>query len=648
MSPSLPQSGKRTVLRGVLTNTSDEAQPGMGITARLSTTRFGSLDGLDGALDLASPLDTVPLPSTSGKISSVVLPAASVPWRIVLGGRALDGLQNGTYVLEIRASGDNSDATARIALPWYDSPLGPEPEGRLALAWLMPLTAAPAMDAAGRLVDREIPEAVAAGGRLTALVEGAKNHPEMLTWVIDPALLQIVESLAAGNTTVAPDGNRDATQAAAAASWLESVRSTTRRPDVGVTPMAYADVDVSSLVGARLGGDVTLSNTMAAEATSRLLGRTTDPVMAWPAGATVPAEVISVLHSAGVRRAQLDRTALSDLPENTDVAQVGGKGGLITAVVGDAALNRTVAGRTSAGEVAGPAQRQLLVAQLSIMANELERERAVIAPGRLWAMDPAVLSEALSAIGDAPWVDAASLAKVIGDKTQLGSPRSLAPVTAKARRRMIPPATLRTIKQQQQLLARFSKILVDPTETTLRLTDAILRSESAAWRRQRDTGARLVESNGSELASMVDRVRPLSGGVVTFAAPNGRVPVTIANDLDVAIRVGIQVEGDPGVRLIQEDPVSVEVPARQKISTQVPAQILGAGELPATVYLTTPDGSRIGEPSHVTLRTTAYAAAAGYVVGLAFVALALAIVISTVKRRRTLARIKANDTPDGA
>jgi hypothetical protein len=182
-----------------------------------------------------------------------------------------------------------------------------------------------------------------------------------------------------------------------------------------------------------------------------------------------------------------------------------------------------------------------------------------------------------------------------------------------------------------------------------RITDAyasaLLRAESAAWRSDLSTGRALLDSISSQLREQTGLVRVLSEGTVTFSGDTGRVPVTIANDLDRDVTVGVELVASPSPRL-ESDPVQgIVIAPGKKVSVEIDARVIGGRSLPVRVQLLTPDGQAYGSPATIELASTAYARAASWVVIVAFVAIAVFVVVGIIRRIR---RVRRGHTAPGS
>lgn len=645
LSPVVLRSASGTALAGTVTNTTTGTMSDLNLRVALSFSRYFSINALDTALTVTQQLSTHRLSTTRLRIPASLPPGASAAWKAILPAHAFDSVGNGVYVLQVSvlsSSVAEFAGVARVALPWFDNPNDSGVTKPMRLTMLLPVTSLPDRTVAGPLLYDTLGRDLAGDGRLSRLVDGAAANPDKITWVVDPALLQTVQQMSDGYSVVTSDGAAGPPQpGGAAAAWLAKIRAATSVPGTNVLALTYADADVTSLAVRGMTSDITLANTTAPELIRDLLGKPDVRSFAWPAGSATTADTLAALYVAGVRMLKLDREALTDLGPEAPGAAVETKSGPLSAVVGDEALATTLAGSSTEHLVAGVAQRQLFLAQTAIYSQVEHRATAVVAPPLTWSVDPTSLGGILSALGSAPWLQPASIGDALAEK-QVVPVRTLTPLTTAARRQLLSAAYLRSVRAQQAEVSLLAAVTA-PAGIAADFTAGLLRSESAAWRADRSGANRLLQLNDQQLLGTVAKIRPVASNSVTFSEGSGNVPVTVANELKVPVRVGIKLVADPAVRLVQSPPVVIEVPAATKASAEIPTQVLGAGALPVEIQLTTPDGQNFGKPARTTLRTTAYAKAASYVVVAAFVALTATVVISSLRRRRRLA-VQARDT----
>ena len=162
----------------------------------------------------------------------------------------------------------------------------------------------------------------------------------------------------------------------------------------------------------------------------------------------------------------------------------------------------------------------------------------------------------------------------------------------------------------------------------------LLRTESSAWREQRNVGEQLLRRTSGTVSTDIDAVRILSRNTITLSGESGNIPITIANDLDQAITVQLGVTASPAARPTVEPIPAVTIEPGRKMSLEVRAKVIGGGPVPVTLQLITPGGADFGQPVSVELRSTAYARAATWVVVAALGVIAIFIVVGIIRRIR--------------
>jgi hypothetical protein len=198
--------------------------------------------------------------------------------------------------------------------------------------------------------------------------------------------------------------------------------------------------------------------------------------------------------------------------------------------------------------------------------------------------------------------------------------RSRIPYGAEQRTAELPRDYLAAVQLQQRDARRFEAILAEPGGVAY--DQAVMRQTAGAWRTDQQGGGQLVRTVSDQVTQRIAQVRVATTGTFTLPGDTGRIPVTVANDLDEDVTVGIRLESDQPARLQAPAIAAFEVPAGRKVSLEVEAKVVGSGTLPVRIQLTTPAGRRYGDPVTVQVRTTAYSRAAAYVVSGAFVILA--------------------------
>ena len=141
-------------------------------------------------------------------------------------------------------------------------------------------------------------------------------------------------------------------------------------------------------------------------------------------------------------------------------------------------------------------------------------------------------------------------------------------------------------------------------------------------------------ARAADTARSVYPITVLSTGRITFSGDSGGVPITLENTSSSPVTVTIELIGFPSSRLESEPIDDVVVDPGMRNSVEVEARIIGDGPLDAAVRVTSPAGKRLALPATVTLASAAYARAAGWVVLVAFLALAVFVVVGVTRRIR--------------
>ena len=160
----------------------------------------------------------------------------------------------------------------------------------------------------------------------------------------------------------------------------------------------------------------------------------------------------------------------------------------------------------------------------------------------------------------------------------------------------------------------------------------------------------IVGPNGagkSTVLRVISGLLKAASGSVSLPGETGTIPVTIANDLDVPVTVGLRVTGEPAVRLDAPPVAPVTIAPGRKASVEVTARVAGSGSVTAVLQLTTPSGEDYGPPARIEVGSAAYARAAAWVVGAAFALLLALVAVNTVRRVRVARAARRRTGPDG-
>jgi len=669
MSPAVPADQGTLRLRGRVVNSSDDTVDDVSIRLRRSSaplvarSEIALVAGAGLEVEAGEPAD-VPLPATSVSVADSLAPGELASFSIRVPIDAIGFTEPGSYVIALEALGripgvdefDERQGIVRTFVPWVPSDVEVAP---VSVAWLWPLAGWPAQTVSGVLLDEQTPEELAPAGRLEQLVTLGQRHQATVSWIVDPALLQVAEQMSDGYQVVR-DGDVVVGDAdAVAAGWLDQVSTATRLAGVQVLP--YADVDASALTRGGMPTDVVRSVTQAPRVATQALGEQPDGVLYWAPSGRLDQPALDVLASAGVTAVILaggpgpspqtppttPDAAVADRAssEGAPTIALATDAGTIRGVLTDPGLGRVLAlpQRTAADVVIARQQflAETATAALMMQAAGISDGTLVAAPPSVrWTASASLITPLLRAMRTAPWLRVVTLSDLLAAPIP-DTGRRRAGYGERAREQELNRRYVASLSRTNTALATFTSIIDNPTGVTEPFSEALLRASSSAWRSQPRVGAELLESIRLDLADQTGRVRVLSQGTITLSGDSGKVPVTIANDLDRSVTVGVLLRSRPGLRLSSEPVEGIRIEAGRMASVELGARVVGGDPLAVEVQLIGPDGQDYGEPAMITLASTAYARAAAWVVALAFVAIVIFVIVGVVRRIHKVQRAAA-------
>lgn len=663
LAPLSPKPTSTLRISGRIANASASSLTDLRVRLRVATAPVGSRDAItviaDGPLRSDDAVivggDGVALDSTSTAVVDSLTPGSEAMFGISVPMTSLQLRAPGAYAIAVEVLGRSSASSAserqgigRTFLPWFPT----APANPIEVAWLWPLVASPDRTATGAFLSETIPESLGDEGRLGRLVALGDGAP--VSWIADPALLQAAAAIGDGYQV-----DRDGTLAVGDAgangpAWLAALAEAAGS---GLRVLPYADIDATASRRAGLGTDVTRAITLSPDVAAATLPPPATPANAEPI-AWMPAidrQTSNLLVTSGVRSVVLRAGSLEpEAPTGTTAAPAAALGtlgtiaGPLTAVLADDALSDLV-GLPTRTNAEALLVRQQVLAHLALLAAQASANdtpaRVVIAPPVTWDPAERLVAPLLRATRTAPWLAPIDLARLL-DGTS--TPRQRLPYASEAKRLEVRSDHLAGVAREQDRLAALAAILDDPTPVVAPFGVALLRAQSITWRTDPDVAASLLDSIRRELEVRTDAVHVLSRGSIVFSGDVGAVPVTIENDLDTPVTVGVQLIGEPAARLSSQPLQGIRIEAGQRVSVDLDARVIGGDPLTTRVQLLTPEGDRYGVPSRVTLSSTAYARAASWVVIAAFIAIGVFVVVGITRRVRGAGRRRpASRTDDG-
>jgi len=668
LTPVVPEPGDVLRIEGRIVNNTPDELTGAAVRIRMSSQPLTSRSQItavrESELDtenpqdqqaepFAEPTDTV-IDATRAPLTDVIGSREQVSFELRIPLEDLPLAEQGVYALGVEVLGtrrggqseefDTRQGIVRTFLPWFPDPTAINP---VEMVWLWPLADWPARTPDGVFLDEQTPRAVSPDGRLTTLVQSGSRQPRSLTWIADPALLQSVRAMSDGYQVVRGGEVVVGDRSSDAQTWLSSLSSALDQaapPATEAEPLRvipYADVDATALTRADMSTDVVRSITQAVPVASQALGRPVSGGIYWAPFGRLDKPTADLLASAGVRTVIVSgrflRASDAYAGANTGRAVISTSFGALQAVLREPRMSDLLtapqATRSEAILV-----RQAFLAESGVLAGTIPQDapsRAiVVGPDDVrWDPSPTVMNALLQASNTAPWMTTLPLDDLLnGPANPLQRDRG--GYGNKARGVEVPPDYLARVRVVSDELASFTSVLDNPIGLSDVFASALLRSVSSAWRIEPGRGEELLTSTREQLTEQVDQIRVLSEGTVTFSGDTGRVPVTIENNLDRAVTIGVELRASPSLRLDSEPLNGINIEPGRKVSVDLQARVVGGNTLPVRVQLLTPDGSRFGTPARIDVASTAYARAAAWVVAIAFVAIVVFVVVGVTRRIR--------------
>ena len=597
-------------------------------------------EAIDAVAEGMNSFDGFAISATTTPVAATLQPGRSRDFRIRIRVRDLPLTSSGVYVLGVQVVGVDPRlgytvlSTARVLLPWVPE----QPESALNLVWLWPLSADPGRTPDGVLLGRSTPRDIDNRGRLRRLLDAGSTAPRAVSWIVDPALMQTVDEMTDGylvevGGTIEPGEQEDA-----AKDWIARLQQIASRQSIWSLP--YADVDADALLRGGLERDVVRAIGVAPTVVANSLESSPEGTIYWSPGGRIDASTLTLLASTGIRAVVLRDQALPPLvdPGFTPSGSVDldTSFGPMRAVVSDAGLMSALSmPQGNASEVL--AARQRFMSELAFVALEQSagQPRVIVAAGRStrWSANPRLLRELLTSLRLSSWITPMTLDSLLAIPPSAVA-RTRDSYGSAQRERELPVNYVQRIVVEQQNLGLLQSVLSNSVDLVEPISESLLRSGSSAWRTNIVRGELLLDSINTDLSADIAKVAVVSRGTVIFSGNSGSVPITVANDFDRAVTVGLRLTGQPAARLVSEPLESVEIGPGRRASLEVPVRIVGGDPLPVTVHVITPDGRDFGAITTLELQTTAYSRAALWVSVGAAALLVLLVILDTYRRAR--------------
>lgn len=590
--------------------------------------------------------DGDPIGGSLVTVASELGPGGHASFRIEVPVSSLPVTDPGVYSLGVEVIASDGNAydrrgIQRLVIPWM--PIATE-VSPVRIAWLWPLADAPSRDARGVLLGTQTADELSPGGRLRNLVEIGAKYRADVSWIVDPELLQTAKAMSTGYLVDIDGKVQPGTRAAQAGSWLEMLSTATARGAQSTTwALPYADVDADALLRNGLSNDLVRAVGSAPTIAQSALGRPVLGSVEWAASGNLDTPTLDELASIGMRvvimrdsSVPADDTTVTP-SGTTDLATPYGS---VRAVLLDTGLRETLSLRQQTMTQSIVARERFL-SELAFVALELPTiPRTLIAgpSSPRWKPSGTLVRSLLRDVHTTWWIDPVSLETVVAEPPSQ-MPRTRAPYDQQAHE--LPGYYLQRIVNAQENLAQIAGVLSDPATVTDADFATLLRAESSTWRFHTAGGSALIDSVEASVAQVENGVRILNRDDVILSGDTGSVPVTLANELDQAVTVGVRLVGTPSARLDANPLTGITIEPGKRASVVVPVRIVGSDSVDVRVEILDAKGQTFGTSSTMALRTTAYSRAARWFTIGAAILLMIMVVFDIYRRVRNARRNRA-------
>jgi hypothetical protein len=634
LSPSRLTTGSTVTMSGTVTNRDDHAwtdvQAYLVIPAAPFTTRAQTQEALDNpkaytgvrVVDVGAFDEVGDLAPGQTRRFRVKVPYSELG---ITGGEGVYPV--GVQILATDTDGSRSaDAIARATtfLPLISRKATAVPTS-VVWPFLMPTY----RDVKGRYADASaFLASVGTGGQLRNLLDLATSTAgQAATVLVDPALLVGVDDLAKGKH-LPTDLEPTEEQTAQAQTFLQDLLRLARAHSVWVLDFGRPD-DLALAQSPDLRGpldDAIDAATEAALTTFQLSGRR----VSWPTRNGVTSGLLRSVRGNGDSPAIVTADALPGFEPRL--------GSLVqhTTPAGPMPLLVTSIGSTWAGQhsVVALRQRVLADAALAVLERAIDpdsRADSVTMVDPQWDPGTSWVGGRLAEAFIAPFTRATNLDTRLTSSlpTYDGTVPTTSSATAVARGLLVAAADI--------LAAGRTLASVTPRSEAVEASLARDTAEvlEVRWRRDRDEGLAIASARARRTEGLLDKISVEGPPSVTLSSSKGGFPLTILNNTDDAVSVGVSLDSsNPALDIPDVEPVEVAAGERRTLTVQVD---LGRQRTTfLTAHLVTPDGKQIGAPSTFKVRSSSIGTVLWVAMGAAGLLVLLALVRRFYRRRTGL------------
>ncbi len=550
--------------------------------------------------------------------------------------------EEGVYPVGVQVLGTDTDGTrsgdalarATTFLPLISSDTAAVPTS-VVWPFLMP----DFRGIAGNYQDpKSLMASVSAGGQLRNLLDLAGSSGTAATALIDPALLVGVDDLA--KLRHLPKGTEfSAAQQAEAERFLADLLVFARGHSPWILDFDRPD-DLALTLNPDLRRTLRTAITTATDAVLakfQLSGRR----VSWPTREGVTEALLSDLRDTGDSPVIVSPIAVDDWqPRLGSLIQYNSVAGPVPMLVNSMQTLNGAGPQT----VVTLRQKVLADAALAVLERSIDPESradAVIVADPQWNPGTDWASGQFSSAFEAPFTRGVGLDSLLT--------RPLAPYAGK-----VPEsAKAKPISREQLSLAAeivtaggvLSSAISQSDEVDADLAQTLAGVLGVRWRSDRSTGVAVAAARLRQTRAELDKISIEAPTSVTLSSSKGGFPLTILNDSDSAITVGVDLDSsNPALTIPAVEPVTVGAGDRHTLTVTVDLGDQRTAYL--TANLVTADGKDVGKPETFKVRSSSIGIVLWVAMGLAG-ALVLAALIRRFHRRRTgMTAVRLSDDDD--
>jgi hypothetical protein len=536
-------------LRARVHNRADEPAEGLRLLGSLHRRQTDRLDfqravddGRFGNLWESFSADVPTIPARSSRAIELSRTAAEL-------GFALPADKYGVYPMRLRLE-QGGEPVDEVRTSLVLSPA--EVEEPLIAALVVPVDAPPSRRADGTYQPARLLREIAAGGRLSTLVGNAAGaQPVPVTVATSGLLLEELADVAGGYAVRESDElvehGADAPGARQSARFVARLSALLEQPTAEHLALPFGPADLVALVRHEMPGEAVRLISEGQATSERHTGVRPVPGVLWPPDGLSPAALTEALGARTNTVLLSERYLESGVPtfSPSPLRRLRTPAGPpVQALVPDPWLE-DVLNRDLAEQGRAVAAQRLLAETAALY---FERPNApdrglLLAPPLLWDPPRGLLRDLLDGLAQAPWLEPVTLTDLARAVERETSPVTLTYPTS-ARSRELGASYVTALRQARLALGSLAGVL-DPEDDTPAQFDRLLLAAASVHYRgpAAGQGRELIQVVDGTVGDLYDAVSVMEGPVVTLAGAEGRLPVTLASDADIPVRVQVRFIG---------------------------------------------------------------------------------------------------------